>query len=62
MSKSPTNRKVGEVLNIENKEGTENIPKSAYEELARYFLPEILAYYEKQERNSENENTLKLLS
>ena len=62
MSKNPTNRKVGEVLNIEIKKGTETIPKSAYEELARYFLPEILAYYEKQERNSENENTLKLLS
>ncbi len=62
MSKNPTNRKVGEVLNIEIKEGTEEIPKSAYEELARYFLPEILAYYEKQGRNSENENTLKLLS
>ena len=62
MSKNPTNRKVGEVMKVEIKEGTENIPKSTYEELARYFLPEILAYYEKQERNSENENTLKLLS
>ncbi|MBQ5592493.1 MAG: hypothetical protein IIU80_06060 [Clostridia bacterium] len=49
-------------MKVEIKEGTENIPKSAYEELARYFLPEILAYYEKQERNSENENTLNLLS
>ena len=28
MSKNPTNRKVGEVLNIEIKKGTENIPKT----------------------------------
>lgn len=59
MSKNPTKGKVGEVLKVEIKEGTEGIPNNVYEELARCFLPEILAYYENQERNSENENTIK---
>ena len=45
MSKNPTNRKVGEVLNIEIKKGTEAIPKSAYEELARCFFSEITEFY-----------------
>ncbi len=45
MSKSPTNRKVGEVLNIEIKEGTEAIPKAVYSELARCFFSEITEFY-----------------
>ena len=45
MSKNPTNRKVGEVLNIEIKKGTENIPKTIYAELARCFFTEITEFY-----------------
>ena len=48
MSKNPTNRKVGEVLNIEIKKGTEEIPKTIYAELARCFFSEITEFYNNQ--------------
>ncbi|MBR3932899.1 MAG: hypothetical protein IKJ68_03185 [Clostridia bacterium] len=51
MSKNPTNRKVGEVLNIEIKEGTENIPKAVYSELARCFFSEITEFYNNQRKD-----------
>ena len=45
MSKNPTKGKVGEVLNIEIKKGTDNIPKAVYSELARCFFSEITEFY-----------------
>ena len=45
MSKNPTNRKVGEVLKVEIKKGTEEIPKTIYAELARCFFSEITEFY-----------------
>lgn len=45
MPKSPTSRKVGEMLNIEIKKGTEEIPKTIYAELARCFFSEITEFY-----------------
>ena len=51
MSKNPTNRKVGEVLNIEIKKGTEAIPKAVYSELARCFFSEITEFYNNQRKD-----------
>ncbi len=45
MTKAPTKGKVGEVMKVEIKEGTENIPKAVYSELARCFFSEITEFY-----------------
>jgi hypothetical protein len=50
MSKNPTNRKVGEVMKVEIKEGTENIPKTVYSELARCFFSEITEFYNNKKK------------
>ena len=50
MSKNPTKGKVGEVMKVEIKEGTEAIPKSAYEELARCFFSEITEFYNNKKK------------
>ncbi len=51
MLKSPTKGKVGEVLNIEIKKGTEVIPNNVYEELARCFFSEITEFYNNQRKD-----------
>ena len=51
MPKSPTSRKVGEMLNIEIKKGTEEIPKTIYAELARCFFSEITEFYNNQRKD-----------
>ncbi len=44
---------VGEAQSTEFKYAASNIPKSAYEELARCFLPEITAYFESEKGKRE---------
>ena len=44
---------VGEAQSTEFKYAASNIPKSAYEELARCFFPEITAYFESEEGKRE---------
>ena len=51
MSKNPTKGKVGEVMKVEIKEGTENIPKTIYTELARCFFYEITEFYNNKRKD-----------
>ena len=51
MSKNPTNRKVGEVMKVEIKKGTEEIPKTIYTELARCFFSEITEFYNNKRKD-----------
>lgn len=44
---------VEEAQSTEFKYAASNIPKSAYEELARCFLPEITAYFESEKGKRE---------
>lgn len=44
---------VEEAQSAEFKYAANDIPKSAYEELARCFLPEITAYFESEEGKRE---------
>ena len=57
MKKVPTNESiVGEILKDEFIIDEKDIPKAVYEELARCFLPDILAFYESNEGKKEYEN------
>ena len=57
MKKAPTNESdVGEILEEEFKIDKNDIPKAVYEELARCFLPDIIAFYESDEGKKEYEN------
>ena len=58
MKKSPTKKTiVGEIIEkTEFKYNVNNIPKTAIEELARCFLPDILAFFESEDRKQEYEN------
>ena len=57
MKKVPTNESVvGEILKDGFIFDENDIPKTVYEELARCFLPDILAFYESNEGKKEYEN------
>ena len=51
MSKNPTKGKVGEVMKVEIKKGTEEIPKTIYAELASCFFSEITEFYNNQRKD-----------
>lgn len=57
MKKAPTNELfVGEIIEENEFKYNENdIPKSVYEELARSFLPDIIAFFESEEGKQEYE-------
>ena len=58
LKKAPTNEFfVGEITEeTEFKYNENDIPKSVYEELARCFLPDIIASFESEEGKQEQEN------
>ncbi len=58
MKKSPTKETVvGEIIEeTEFKYNVNDIPKTVIEELARCFLPDILAFFESEEGKQEYEN------
>lgn len=58
MKKAPTNEFfVGEITEeTEFKYNENDIPKSVYEELARCFLSDIIAFFESEEGKQEYEN------
>ena len=57
MKKVPANESVvGEILKDEFIIDENDIPKAVYDELARCFLPDILAFYESNEGKKEYEN------
>lgn len=61
MKKAPTNEQfVGEIIEEnEFKYNVTGIPESVYEELARCFLPDIIAFFESEEGKQEYENWMK---
>lgn len=57
MKKAPANESVvGEILKDEFMIDKNDIPKAVYDELARCFLPDIVAFYESNEGKKEYEN------
>ena len=49
MSKNPTDKSAVEEIKDENKFDIEKIPTEAIKDLARTFLPDIIAFYESEE-------------
>lgn len=58
MEKAPVNNSVaGEIIEeTEFKYNENDIPESVYEELARCFLPDIIAFFGSEEGKQEYEN------
>lgn len=54
MQKNPTEYAVGEIKN-ENEFERPEIPKEVISELARFFLPDIIAFFESEEGKREYE-------
>lgn len=54
MQNNPTEYAVGEIKN-ENKFERPEIPKEVMSELARFFLPDIIAFFESEEGKREYE-------
>ena len=55
MAKAPVNKNVAGEIKNENKFERPEIPKEVMSELARFFLPDIIAFFESEEGKREYE-------